>query len=263
MRLLRAGWRLLRLLAHILTGMVLTLILARRDKTTGEYRHNPNVVSWWHERLLQILGVQVEVEGELPSSALLVANHVSWLDIEVLGALSHTRFLSKQEVREWPVVGWLAAAAGTLFIKRGGGQAASIAEMISQHIDERRLLTLFPEGTTTDGTDVRPFFSRLFGAAVETRATVVPVCLRYHVDGAPDPIAPYIDDQSLVENILGLVQRAETHVQVSFLPALEIADKSRKALAEEARQAIRTALLSPIESQTAPDEGRGSEHRSA
>jgi 1-acyl-sn-glycerol-3-phosphate acyltransferase len=249
----RLAWRLIRLLGHILTGVVLTLVLARRDKTSGEYRHNPNVVSWWHDRLLQILGVEVEVRGDLPSSALLVANHVSWLDIEVLGALTHTRFLSKHEVREWPIIGWLAAAAGTLFIKRGGGQAGSISETISRHMDERGLLTLFPEGTTTNGSDVRPFFSRLFGAAVETRATVIPVCLRYHVDGERDPLAPFIDDQSLVDNLLALMRRAETHVQVSFLPALDPAGKDRKTIAEEARQAIRTALFTPIGGKTAPE----------
>jgi 1-acyl-sn-glycerol-3-phosphate acyltransferase len=250
------------MLGHLLTGVVLTLALARRDKTSGEYRHNPNVVSWWHDRLLQILGVEVEVRGEMPSAGLLVSNHVSWLDIEVLGALTHTRFLSKHEVREWPVVGWLAAAAGTLFIKRGGGQAGSIADTISRHIDRRGLLTLFPEGTTTDGREVRPFFSRLFGAAVESRAIVVPVCLRYHVDGEFDPLAPYTDDQNLFANLFGLMRRAETRVQVTFLPALNPAGKDRKTLAEEARQAIRTTLLAPQRTgETAPATA-ASDHRS-
>lgn len=248
----RLAWRLFRVLAHLLTGIVLTLILVRRDKTTGEHRHNPNVVSWWHDRLLQILGIKVTVRGALPASAMLVSNHVSWLDIPVLGALCHTRFLSKHEVREWPLIGWLAAASGTLFIKRGGGQAGSVATLISQHIGERGLLTLFPEGTTTDGSDVRPFFSRLFGAAVQTQATVVPVCLRYHVDGAPDPLAPFIDDQSLADNMLHLMRRAATQVEVTFLPPLELGDKDRKTLAEEARQSIRAVLLSPP---GAPNEG--------
>ena len=242
----RLSVRLVRLLGHLLTGTILTLLLARRNKTNDEYRHNPNVVSWWHDRLLQILGVQIELIGEPPATALLVANHISWLDIPVLGSLTHTRFLSKAEVRQWPVIGWLAAAAGTLFIKRGGGQAGSIADMISRHIDERGLLTLFPEGTTTDGADVRPFFSRLFGAAVQTRATVIPVCIRYHVEGALDPLAPYIDEQSLVDNLFGLMRRPETHVQVQFLDALNAAGKDRKGIAEEARQAIRGALHTPI-----------------
>lgn len=245
MSLLRLAWRGVRLLAHIATGLLLTLLLARRDRSSGEYRHNPNVVSWWHDRLLLILGVKVTVHGELPGTALLVSNHISWLDIPVIGALTHTRFLSKYEVREWPVVGWLAAASGTLFIKRGSGQTAQIAELISRRIGQRGLITLFPEGTTTDGTDVRPFFSRLFSTAVDSQARVVPVCLRYHVDGRPDPVAPFIDQQSLIDNMLGLMRRAETQVEVSFLPALELGDKNRKRLAEEARQAIRGALLAP------------------
>ena len=240
---IRIIWRLLRLVLHLLLGAFLTLITVRRDRITGDYHYHPGLVAWWHERLLGILKVEVEMAGPLPHApALLVSNHVSWLDIPVIGSLTHSNFLSKDEVRRWPVIGWLAAAAGTLFIRRGAGEAGSISGQIAKHLDADGLITLFPEGTTTDGSDVRPFFPRLFSAAIETGAPVVPVALRYHVDGELDTVAPYTDDQSLLSNLLGLAGRPRTRVIVSFMPPLALQGLERKVAAEKARGEIVLAL---------------------
>ena len=173
---------------------------------------------------------------------LLVSNHVSWLDIVVLGGLTHTDFLSKHEVRKWPLIGWLAARAGTLFIRRGNGETATISAQIAQRLREDGLLTLFPEGTTTDGREVRPFFSRLFAAAIDTGTDVMPVALRYHIDGAFDPVAPYTDKQSLGANLRGLIGRERTQVHVVFGEPISLRDHSRKEVAELARSAIVDAL---------------------
>ena len=252
---LRLVWRGLSVTAHILLGVILTALFARRVRSSGAYRHNPYVVSWWHERLLRIMRLEVQVVGARPQApALLVSNHVSWLDIPVLGSLTHTCFLSKDEVRRWPVVGWLAAAAGTLFIARGGGQASAITRAIASRLEGDRLLTLFPEGTTTDGSDVRPFFSRLFGAAIETGSQVVPVALRYHVHGEPDLIAPYTGDQTLVANLVGVLKRKNSEVRVTFGEPLDMRDLTRKSAAETTRNAVRAALCAPLDD--APDAQR-------
>ena len=102
MRLLRAGWRVLRLVEHVLTGTLLTVLFSRRGPD-GSYRCRSDIVRWWHERACGILGLVIERVGDPPSdSALLVANHVSWLDVPVLGGLGTIAFLSKAEVRDWP-----------------------------------------------------------------------------------------------------------------------------------------------------------------
>lgn len=239
---LRVARRAVLLILHILLGMLLTP-LAQSRQGSGVLQTNPYVESWWHNRLADILGVHVTVSGYRPMPpALLVSNHVSWLDIIILGGLTHTAFLSKYEVRRWPVVGWLAARAGTLFIRRGDGQAGAISEQIAGRLRERGLLTLFPEGTTTDGREVRPFFSRLFAAALETGTDVVPVALRYHVDGAFDPVAPYTGNQSLVDNLLGLMRRRQTQVHVTFAQPIALRDQSRRQVAEIARKTIIDAL---------------------
>ena len=185
-------WRVLRrtslLSLHIVFGLLLTPLFLTRSN--GDVlRTHPHVTSWWHNRLADILGVNITVSGHRPQApALIVSNHISWLDIIVLGGLTHTDFLSKYEVRKWPVVGWLAARAGTVFIRRGDGQAGEISRHIADRLRKQGLLTLFPEGTTTDGRSVRPFFSRLFAAAIDTGTDVVPVALRYHIDGELDTV---------------------------------------------------------------------------
>lgn len=246
MAALRVTWRVVRLTLHVLFGLVLTPLVLTRH-AGGTLRTNPHVTSWWHNRLCDILGISLTVEGYRPRSpALLVSNHVSWLDIIVLGGLTPTDFLSKDEVRRWPVIGWLAARTGTLFIRRGHGQAGAVGEQIAGRLRAQGLLTLFPEGTTTDGRSVRPFFSRLFAAAVDTGTDVVPVALRYHIDGLHDPVAPYIGDQSLAANLAGLLRRERTQIHVTFGNPIVLQGHSRKEVAELARAAIVEALQRPL-----------------
>ena len=248
----RVLWRGLQLVLHVLLGVLLTPVIVSRQ-ATGEMRTHPNVTSWWHNRLADILGVQITVAGYRPQApALLVSNHVSWLDIVVLGGLTHTDFLSKYEIREWPLIGWLAARSGTLFIRRGHGEAAAISEQIAQRLREKRFLTLFPEGTTTDGRELRPFFSRLFGAALDTGTNVVPVALRYHIAGDHDPTAPYTDQQSLGENLRGLILRRRTTVHVVFGEPIVLQGHSRKQVAELARGDIMRALQDPTQRPLGP-----------
>lgn len=236
--LLRAGWRLLRLLAHLLTGTVLTVFYTRR-RPDGSYRYRPALVRWWHERACRILGLVVEVIGEPPrDSALLVANHVSWLDVPVLGGLGPIAFLSKAEVRDWPVMGWLAAAAGTQFIARGSGEAAVVGERIGNHLADHGCLALFPEGTTTNGSEVRPFYPRLLAAANMAGVPVVPVTLRYHRNGGLDPVAPFVGDETIVSHLRRVLVVPEIRVQVTFGAPLDPGQFDRRGLAARARQEI-------------------------
>jgi 1-acyl-sn-glycerol-3-phosphate acyltransferase len=231
---------------HVLLGILLTPLLVTRRPGSSLLTH-PRVVSWWHNRLADILGVGITVSGPRPEApALLASNHISWLDITVLGGLTQTAFLSKHEVRRWPVIGWLAARSGTLFIRRGSGEARRVSDNIAARLQQGGLVTLFPEGTTTDGTRVKPFFSRLFGAAVDARARVVPVALHYHIDGEHDPVAPYTDEQTLAHNLRGLLAREKTQVHVTFGMPIELDDHSRKQVADLTRAAIVDALQQPI-----------------
>ena len=248
MRAIRVTRRLLLLAIHVLLGALLAPLILTRH-AGGASRTHPYVTAWWHNRLADILGVRITLSGHRPRPpALLVSNHVSWLDITVLGGLTRTDFLSKYEIRNWPVIGWLAARSGTLFIRRGNGEAGTISEQIAQRLREDGLLTLFPEGTTSNGRQVRPFFSRLFAAAIDTGTDVVPVALRYHINGAFDPVAPFTDQQPLWTNLRGLLTREITEVHVVFSEPITHAGHTRRQVAELARGAIVSALESPVPS---------------
>jgi 1-acyl-sn-glycerol-3-phosphate acyltransferase len=245
MTVIRVIQRILLLTLQVMLGMLLTpLVLSGR--TGSGLNTNSCVTSWWHNRVADILGIRITVSGPRPKApALLVSNHVSWLDIVVLGGLTHADFLSKYEVRKWPVIGWLAARSGTLFIRRGSHEAAAVNEQIAQRLKHQGIFTLFPEGRTTDGREVRPFYSRLFAAAIDTGTDVVPVTLRYHIDGGHDPIAPYTDNQSITQSLRGLITRDHTEVNVVFGQPIPFDGYTRKEIAALARNAVLAALHGP------------------
>lgn len=242
MQTIRILWRSALLFLHLLLGILLTPLATRQD-AQGYWLVDHRIAAWWLDWILRILGIAVTTSGSRPSPpALVVANHVSWLDIIVLGQLLPTCFLSKAEVRQWPLIGWLAKRAGTLFIRRGSGESASVNQGIATHLQHEGMLTLFPEGTTTDGRTLRPFFPRLFAAAIETGTPVAPVAIRYIDGGRRDELAPYTGEQTLMENLLGLLGRRGSQVRVHFCAPIPSEGAERKALAEKARAAIAQAL---------------------
>jgi lyso-ornithine lipid O-acyltransferase len=202
------------------------------------------VVSWWLGRAARIAGVRVCVRGTpVPGPALLVSNHVSWLDIPVLGGIAPMGFLSKAEVRRWPVLGWFATVAGTRYIERGAHATADVVRRIVADLGLGRRVHVFAEGTTTDGRDVRRFHPRLLAAAQEAACPVQPVAIRYlpAADGGPGP-APFIDNAVLFFHALRVLAEPRIDVEVTFLPALGADDKDRRGIAEEARQAVRAVV---------------------
>ncbi|HYQ98511.1 MAG TPA: lysophospholipid acyltransferase family protein [Casimicrobiaceae bacterium] len=209
------------------------------------------IVRRWSARLLRILRVEARVhgmpEGGLAGNLLIVANHVSWLDIFVLLALQPARFVGKAEIRRWPVVGRLSANAGTLFVERERRRHAhSINREAASALARGDIVAIFPEGTTTDGTTLLPFKSSLLQPIVDAEGHVQPVALRYrNAEGAPSDAPAYVGDTTFVASFWRVTAEpalvAEAHVGVA-LPARA---RRRRELAREAEDVIRTALGSP------------------
>ncbi|TSJ78476.1 lysophospholipid acyltransferase family protein [Rariglobus hedericola] len=133
-------------------------------------------------RSLRVLAVKVESRGEPAHGAVIVANHMSYLDILVIASLTPVVFVSKKEVRSWPLFGWFAEKAGTRFIDRSRrGDVARIGEEIGPVMAAGLTIVLFLEGTTTDGRDVLPFKASLLEPAVCNDWLVVPAGLVYAV----------------------------------------------------------------------------------
>lgn len=208
--------RISLLVLHVVWGMALAgaafplLSLAQRDRA----------IMAWAQRMLRILGVRAHVAPapSLPGGALLVCNHVSWLDIYLIYAAHRVHFVSKSEVRTWPVAGWLAHKTGTLFLERGRR-----ADTVRVNTEMRTLMqggawvAVFPEGTTGDGRSLRRFLPSLLQPAVELNCSIVPAALRYRtLDNEFSAVPAYIDQISLWQSLMQIVSEPGLIAELHF-----------------------------------------------
>lgn len=242
---LRAGFRFLSLLAHILNGVLTVLLLFPFLDTLEREKR----LTRWANRLLQIVGVKLTVRGRPPvvrgGGALIVANHVSWLDIYLIHSLLPARFISKAEVRDWPVIGWLADKAGrTLFLERTRKtDTKRMNHDMADHLRAGECLALFPEGTTTDGAELLPFYASLFQPAVAAEAMVWPTLIRYlDVNGERSEEAAYYGEISMLESLFRIVRQPAIHAEITFLPPIASRGLRRRELAAQTEQLIRESL---------------------
>ena len=206
----------------------------------------------WSRVLLGICGVRTRIEGEpvRAGAVLWAVNHVSWLDIFVLNVVRATAFVAKQEIRHWPLIGWLAAGADTIFIERGYRHAVHRAgQAMKLRFSRHQPVGLFPEGTTSDGFDVLNFYGNLFEPAREPDVTIQPVALRYYHQGQRSALPAFVGEESLVQNLWRLLGATGVSVELVFLPPIGSPDQDklpRAELAKSARHAIREVVcLSP------------------
>lgn len=199
----------------------------------------------WSRALVAALGLRLETEGAPPSpGALIVANHISWVDVFAINAISPAAFISKAEVRDWPLIGWLAARNDTVFLRRGSrGHARVINDEIVRQMSEGKPVALFPEGTTTDGSHLLHFHGALLQPAIEARATVAPIAIRYLArDGSPSIAAAYVGELSLLDCIRNIVAARGLRVRLACLPALRDELGTRKELNARLHAAIAARL---------------------
>ncbi|CAD5105968.1 lysophospholipid acyltransferase family protein [Zestomonas carbonaria] len=253
MKRLRLYGRVARLLAVLgvgvlLAGGVATVQRLGRHELAGLRQR---LTRWYLQRLNGALPFRVEVHGTLPERPMLwVSNHVSWTDIPLLGMLSPLTFLSKAEVRTWPLAGWLAHQAGTLFIRRGSGDSALLQRRMADSLRSGRSVLVFPEGTTTDGRALRTFHGRLLGAAIDSGVAVQPVAISYRRAGESDHrIAPFIGDDDLLSHLLRLFAEDCLEVRIDLLAPLASLGLERAELARRAQLSVHAALFG-----TAPEQ---------
>jgi len=228
--------RLARVAAHALGGW-LTIVLVFPRLTQDERNRR---VQAWARRMLDILGIRLELRGIPPARGpmLLVANHISWLDILLMHASRHCRFVAKSEIGHWPLIGTLTMAAGTLFIERASRRdAMRVVHNMADSLKAGDILAVFPEGTTSDGTSLLPFHANLVQAAISAGAPVQPVALRYLQAGSENPsFAPcYIGDDTFVGSLWRTVTTSGIAARVDFGVPQHAAGRDRRAWAEDLR----------------------------
>lgn len=177
----------------------------------------------WSRAIMFLCGVRVTVKGAPPPSgtALWVANHVSWVDIYVLSSVRAVIFIAKAEIRSWPVIGWLVANVGAVFVSRGERHSLKkVADQMQARFAQGQVLGLFPEGTTSPGDDVLPFHSSLFDPAIRTGVDIQPVALRFFHHGRRSTKVAFVGEQSLIGNLWVLLRLTGVEVEVEFLPLI-------------------------------------------
>ena len=217
------------------------LVMPRRDAAGRQA-----IVQRWSVRMLRCLGVTVRVSGAAqPGAVLMVANHVSWLDIPALHASApQARFVSKSNIAHWPLLGRLARAGGALFIERERKRdALRVVHEVADALRRADTVAVFPEGTTGAGDGVLPFHANLLQAAITTATVVQPIVLRYSEPGHPVSVAAqYTGTTTLMESLMKVCRARGLVVDVRFLAPEPVGEPDRRALAELLRGRIAAEL---------------------
>lgn len=240
------AFRLVRICLHLLTGLLTSALLFPVVGESGRTR----LIRRWSVKLLALCQVQVELidqKSGTPSEAahaLVVANHISWLDIFVINSWTPCRFVAKSDIRGWPLLGWLCDKAGTIFIERGSLRAVRrIYEGLVHRLHAGERIAFFPEGTTAEQGKLLSFHSNLFESAVEAQVPIQPVVLRYlQQDGRYHPSVTFIDDMTFVDSMLTILKGDKILAELVRLPLIDTAGRHRRELAQLAQDAIASEL---------------------
>ena len=204
----------------------------------------PKYIQTFCRKSARAFGVEVvEVEPVPKTHALWASNHISWMDIPVVGSVSPAFFLSKAEVAEMPIMGPLAKVAGTLFIKRGSGDAGSVASQMATFLKQGYSIVFFPEATTTDGHKIKKLHGKLIQAAMDANKPIQPIVICYvNERGELDDVVPYYGGITLKDSLLGVIDGDLVTAYVLPLEPLYPENKSKDELTAELQQRMQKGL---------------------
>lgn len=236
--------RLLRVLLHLFAGLSTCAVVFPLTDAAGRAQRIRN----WSIKLLAICRVQVtlcNLSGSAsPPRALIVANHVSWLDIFVINSIQTCQFVGKSDIRDWPLLGWLCEKGGTIFITRGKQRdVRRIFQGLVNSIQAGERVAFFPEGTTAAQGTVLPFHANLFEAALDAKVPVQPYALRYlDEQGALHPAADFIGDMTFAQSMIAILKALPMKAELIQLAPIDTTGSHRRELAATARTLIAEAL---------------------
>jgi len=246
-RPLRYLWRTPLLVLHIVAGLPLTLLMinpiSARMEMRGE-RLDHLVIRWWSGTLMRIFGFRLRRYGTpLPGAALFVANHVSWIDIELVHSQRMMGFVAKAEIARWPLVGWVASRGGTIYHHRGSNDSLhGVMHAMVERLQQGLAVGVFPEGKTTRGDAIGTFHARIFQPAVLAGVPAQPVALKYGLRGDAQTIVAFGEKENFLQNFLRLLGEPGRVAEVHFLEPVASSEDGRRRMAETCRQRIIAAM---------------------
>jgi len=234
-----------RVFAHVIGGLATTVFVFPWVGTPMRQK----LIRKWCRQFLRMLKVEARVhcrhDGDMPANVLIVANHVSWLDIFVLNSLQPARFIAKADLRRLPVAGRLMANVGTLFIERARRRDThTVNRHTVEALTRGEVVAVFPEGTTSDGTGLLKFHSSLLQSAVDAKGHVQPIAIRYRTPGdEPCTAAAYVGEVSLFGSLWRVTGERRFVAELHVMPPFPAGTANRRELSRAAEEAIRTALV--------------------
>jgi len=200
--------------------------------------HRDLIKKQWLRWFSAIVNLQIIKEGELPEQpAIVVSNHISWLDIIVIGQYLPAYFVAKSDILSWPVIGFLSRQAGTIFIRRGDKKhILATAEKMVWLLKQNSNIIAFPEGTTTKGDEVLGFHASLFQPALLTKSTIQPIAIQYQ--GIAKEHAPFVGDDAFIPHLIKMLTLEKIEVNLNFLPVVNTSGKNRHSVSHETREMI-------------------------
>ncbi len=245
-RIVRASYRAAFFSAHLGTaliiGFILPLIYGRQWFATFK---GQRIIQWWAKRASSILGLSISLQGKsCTSTSLIVSNHISFLDIVVIASISPVTFLAKSTLRYWPIIGFIANRFGTIFIKRNSSSVMhNLTKSLTNALQQKQTIAVFPEGTTTNGLSVKRFHPALFQASINANKPVQPIALCYRRNGKVNRSAAYIDNDIFIITLIKIMSQTKTDVNLTFCNTIETLNSNRTELALKSHKLISNAIL--------------------
>lgn len=251
MKILRITYKLIALIFLAITAVVVMFWYSFDAKKGSINAKQKAYRKKWLHTVVKVIGLEIELKGDITKdeqSALWVANHISWMDIAVVGTQG-VGFLSKVEVRKWPIIGWLGEQSGTVFIDRGTKNASQVAaKTIAKKINDGDSILVFPEGTTGTGKDVKRFHARIFAPALDHQLYVQAIAIQYlDENGRLHPNASW-KDQVFLSNLMGVLAQPSIRAVLTFLPIVDSKEfTERRQLSELLESQVREVVLTTKE----------------
>jgi 1-acyl-sn-glycerol-3-phosphate acyltransferase len=242
--LIARAYRISLIIFHVLLGLSISFLLlpfVSKHVRLGLTR-------WWCKRLMRCFRIEVHTEGALPDeqtiSTMFVANHISWSDIHAINSVIPVRFIAKVEIKSWPVFGYLVSKSGTLFINRSiRRDAARIINLTTHSLRDGDNVCLFPEGTTTNGTDMLPFKASILQAAIQAKAAIWPIAISYpKPDGQANLDMAFVGEATMMDSMAAILRIKEPVVKLHFLAPFSCDDIDRHQATKRAYEHIKAQL---------------------
>lgn len=226
-------------LPFVIFGILLAKLFGNRD--TNEF-----ILIYWSRLLCFVCGLKVYIHGPKPDSpVLIVANHVSWLDIPIIHSLMLAGFVAKSEIKYWPLLGWITMVGDTLFLKRGNADSRKgVINQIKQRLKDDRSVAVFPEGTVTDGSYLRTFHRQLIHAAIDTETPILPVAIKYiQADGKRNDQVGFLNNEFFLTHVWRVLSLPNSTVEIHCGGLVTDFDLGARTVTLQARAYIEQELL--------------------